>query len=111
MKKIILLSLVCAGFLVTEPLTANALNAQEVSLNLDREQNVLPIQTRPPYQIGYTVHYRNPRDPKWTLEGFHLERRDAESAARRLQRLGFRTKVRSRSEAQRRGDRGLPPQS
>ncbi len=110
MKKIILLSLVCADFLVAAPFTVNALGTQAVSLNSDRETNVLPTQVRPPYQIGYTVHYRSPRDEKWTLEGFHLERRDAESAARRLRRLGFRAKVRSRTEAQRRGDRGLPPQ-
>jgi hypothetical protein len=111
MKKIILLSLACAGFLVTAPLTANALDTQEVSLNSDRETNVLPTQVRPPYQIGYTVHYRSPRDQKWTLEGFHLERRDAESAARRLRRLGFRTKVRSRVEAEHRGDWGSRPRS
>ena len=103
MKKIILLSLVCAEFLVTASLTANALDRQEVSLSLDREQNVLPTQTRPPYQIGYTVHYRSPRDKKWTLDGFHTERRDAERAARRLQRSGFRTQIRSRAAAERRG--------
>lgn len=111
MKKIILLSLVCAGFLVTAPLRVNAVGTPEVSLNSDRETNVLPTQTHPPYQIGYTVHYRSPRDRKWTLEGFHLERHDAESAARRLRRLGFRTKVRSRSAAERRGDWGSRPRS
>jgi hypothetical protein len=102
MKKIILFSLICVGFLVTEPLTVNALDMQKVGLNLDRENNVLSTQTRLPYQIGYTVHYRSPRDPKWTLEGFHAERRDAELAARRLRRNGFRTKVRSLAAAERR---------
>jgi hypothetical protein len=102
MKKIVLLSLVCAGSLLPIPLTVNALNPPEVNLNLAQETSVLPIQVRPPYQIGYTVHYRSPRDRKWTLEGFHLERRDAESVARRLRRLGFRTKVRSRAESERR---------
>jgi hypothetical protein len=109
MRKIIFLSLVCVGFLGAAPLTVNALDTQENSLNLEQEKNLLPTQVRPPYQIGYTVHYRSPSDRKWTLEGFHLERRDAENAARRLRRLGFRTEVRSRTEAQRRGDRGLPP--
>jgi hypothetical protein len=111
MKKIILLSLVCAELLVTAPLVVNALDTPEVSLKLVRETNVLPTQVRPPYQIGYTVHYRSPRDQKWTLEGFHLERRDAESVARRLRRLGFRTKVRSRAEAELRGNWGSLPRS
>jgi hypothetical protein len=102
MKKIILLSLVYAGFLVTVPLTVKAIGTQEVNLNLDREKNVLPTQTRPPYQIGYTVHYRSPRDRNWTLEGFHAERRDAELAAHRLRRLGFRIEIRSRAAAERR---------
>jgi hypothetical protein len=106
MKKIILLLLVCVEFLVTAPLTASGLGTSKISLNSEREPNVLPTQVRPPYQIGYTVYYRSPRDRKWTLEGFHLERGDAESAARRLRRLGFRTKVRSRAEAERRGDLG-----
>ena len=101
MKKIIFLPLLYAGFLVTAPFTANALDTQEFSLNLVREQNVLPTPTRPPYQIGYTVHYRSPRDRQWTLEGFHAERRDAELAARRLRRLGFRTEIRSRAAVER----------
>jgi hypothetical protein len=104
MKKIILLSLVCVEFLVAIPTTANMLSTQKFSRNSDRDQNVLPTQTRPPYQIGYTVHYRSPGDRKWTLEGFHLARRDAQIAARRLQRNGFRTKIQSRAEAERRSD-------
>jgi hypothetical protein len=109
MKKIIIISLVCAGFLVTVPIEANTLDSQTASQNSVVETTVLPIQVRPPYQIGYTVHYRSPRDKKWTLEGFHLKRRDAESAARRLRRIGFITKVRSRSETERRGDWGSLP--
>jgi hypothetical protein len=113
MKKIILLSLICVEFLVAIPTTANMLSTQKFSRNSDshserlrqRDQNALPTQTRPPYQIGYTVHYRNPGDRKWTLEGFHLARRDAQIAARRLQRNGFRTKIQSRAEAERRSDR------
>jgi hypothetical protein len=113
MKKIILLSLVCVEFLVTVPITANPLSTQNLSRNADshserlrqREPNVLPTQVRPPYQIGYTVHYRSPGDRTWTLEGFHLARRDAQIAARRLQRNGFRTKIQSRAEAERRSDR------
>jgi hypothetical protein len=114
MNEIIPISLLYIGLLVTNPFAANTLGTQEVSLNLDRETNVLPAQNRPPYAIGYTVHYRSPRvggaspleNRKWTLEGFHLERRDAESAARRLQRLGFRTEIRSRAAAERRSGGG-----
>jgi hypothetical protein len=105
MKKIIILSLVCVEFLVTVPITANPLSTQNFSRNLDREPNVLPTQVRPPYQIGYTVHYRSSRDRKWTLEGFHLARRDAQIAASRLRRNGFRTKIQSRAAAERRRDR------
>jgi hypothetical protein len=105
MKKIILLSLICVELLVTVPSTANPLSTQNFSSNADLQPNALPTQTRPPYQIGYTVHYRNPGDRKWTLEGFHLARRDAQIAARRLQRNGFRTKIQSRAEAERRSDR------
>jgi hypothetical protein len=104
MKKIVLPLLVCVEFLVTAPLTATALSTPAISLNLDPEMSVLPTPVHPPYQIGYTVHYRSPRDRKWTLEGFHLERRNAQSAARRLRRLGFRTKIQSRAAAERRAD-------
>jgi hypothetical protein len=103
MKMIILLSLVCAGLLMTVPIEANALDSQIDSQNSGVEMNVLQAQTHLPYQIGYTVHYRSPRDRKWTLEGFHLERRNAERAARRLRRLGFRAEVRSRTKAERPG--------
>ena len=106
-NNIILISLVHVGFLVTVPFAANALNSQPVSQNFEGKMN-LPIDLgRPSYQRGYTVHYRSPRDRKWTLEGFHAERPDAQRAARRLERSGFRTQIRSRAAAERRrgGDR------
>jgi hypothetical protein len=102
MKQIVPIALICMGFLVTAPFAANALDLPEVSLNLERETKVLPAQVHPPYAIGHTVHYRSLRDKKWTLEGFHAERRDAERAARRLRRLGFRTQIRSRAASERR---------
>jgi hypothetical protein len=95
MNKIISILSIYTGFLVAMPFAANALDMQA-------GKNTLPVQTRPPYAIGYTVHYRNPRDKKWLLEGFHLERRDAERAASKLLRLGYRTDIRSRAEAERR---------
>jgi hypothetical protein len=89
MPRIILLLLLCTGLLGSMPVVANELNV-----------SIAP--GHPTYQRGYTVHYRSPRDRQWTLEGFHAERRDAERAARRLQRSGFRTQVRSRAAAERR---------
>jgi hypothetical protein len=107
MNKIVIILLVHTGFLVTMPFEANALNSQAVSQNSLEKTNLQVAQGRPSYQRGYTVHYRSPRDRKWTLEGFHAERPDAERAARRLQRSGFSTQIRSRAAAERRrtGDR------
>ena len=102
MKKIITISLVYTGFLVTMPFEANALDLQTVSQNLLEKTNLRVAQSRPTYQRGYTVHYRSPRDRQWTLEGFHAERPDAQRAARRLERSGFRTQIRSRAAAERR---------
>jgi hypothetical protein len=102
MNKIIIISLVSAGFLLAMPFDANALNLQQVNQNLLEKTNLQVAQGRPTYQRGYTVHYRSPRDRKWTLAGFHAERSDAERAARRLQRSGFRTQIRSRAAAERR---------
>ena len=84
------------------PFEANALNSQPVSQISEGKMNLPISQGRPTYQRGYTVHYRSSRDRKWTLEGFHAERPDAERAARRLQRSGFRTQIRSRAAAERR---------
>jgi hypothetical protein len=78
MNKIITISLVSMGFLVMMPCEANALNLQQVNQNLLEKTNLPISQGRPRYQRGYTVHYLSPRDRKWTLEGFHAERPDAE---------------------------------
>jgi hypothetical protein len=101
MNKIILISLVYTGVLVTMPFEANALNSQPFNQNLFEKTN-LQVAQRPTYQRGYTVHYRSSRDRKWTLAGFYAERLDAQGAARRLQRSGFRTQIRSRAAAERR---------
>jgi hypothetical protein len=106
MNKIIIISLAYTGFFVMMPFEANALNSQEVSQNSEEKMNLPISQGRPTYQRGYTVHYRSPRDRKWTLEGFHAERPDAERAARRLQQSGFRTQIRSRAAAERRRNGG-----
>jgi hypothetical protein len=115
MYKIIIISLVYTVFLVAMPFDANALNSQPVNQNLLEKTNLRVAQSRPTYQIGYTVHYRSPRvggaspleNRQWTLAGFHAELPDAERAARRLQQSGFKTQIRSRAAAERRltGDR------
>jgi hypothetical protein len=115
MNNIIIISLVYTVFLVAMPFDANALNSQPVNQNLLENANLRVAQSRPTYQIGYTVHYRSPRvgvgspleNRQWTLEGFHVELPDAERAALRLQRSGFITQIRSRAAAERRseGDR------
>jgi hypothetical protein len=97
MKKLIILSLVSMGFSVAIPVEVNALDLPTINQNFRVKTNLRVAQVHPPYQIGYTVHYRSSRDRKWTLEGFHLERRNVERAARRLRRLGFRAEVRWRS--------------
>jgi hypothetical protein len=102
MKRIILLSLAHTVLFASMPAMANELNSQPVSPNFEGSKNLPISQSRPTYQRGYTVHYRNSRSRQWTLEGFHAERRDAERAAVRLQRSGFRTQIRSRAAAERR---------
>jgi hypothetical protein len=102
MNRIISFSLVCTGLFASLPVVANELNSPIFNQNFDGKPNLPIAPTRPTYQRGYTVHYRNSRNRQWTLEGFHAERRDAERAAMRLQRSGFRTQVRSRAAAERR---------
>ncbi len=60
MKKIIIISLVYTGLLVTMPFDANALDSQKVSQNFLEQTNLRVAQIRPSYQRGYTVHYAVP---------------------------------------------------
>ncbi len=96
--------LVCTGLIATMPMSAKALAPQQVvSQNLYGETNLLIAQDRDnrnrPRQ--FTVYYRSPRDRQWTLEGPHPDRRDAERAARRLERRGYKTYVQVSREAHR----------
>lgn len=95
MNKIILLSLVCTGFLTTMPFKANAVETQTVSQNSPGKTNVLISQFRRNQNRDrqFSVYYRSPRDRQWTFEGYHATRRDADRAANRLQRRGYRTYV------------------
>lgn len=103
MNKLILFSLVCTGFLVTMPVAANVLDAQTVNHNFNGEPNVRLAQFRRNQNRDrqFTVYYRSPRDRQWTLEGSHANRRDADRAARRLERRGYRTYVQVSREANR----------
>ena len=111
MKKIILLALVCTGFVVTTPFTAQALDSEKIGQNLDsRKQEAIAIAnvTLPPTETNmeiaqyrrnqnrdrrFSVYYRSPRQRQWTLEGYHPNRQDAQRAANRLQQRGYRTYV------------------
>jgi hypothetical protein len=105
MKKIILLALVCTGFVVTTPFTAHALDSEKTRRNLDQEPNTLiaqygrdqnrddryrPNQNR---DRQFSVYYRNRGDRQWTFAGNHDNRRDAQRAANRLERRGYRTYI------------------
>ena len=103
MKKIILLALVCTGFAVTTPLTAQALDSDKIA-QYDRDRypnNQYPNNQYPDNQYRrnqnrdrqFSVYYRNRNDRQWTLEGYHNNRRDARQAANRLERRGYRTYV------------------
>ena len=105
MNKILLLSLVGAGFVVTMPIRTSALAPQTVSPNFvggasvvekqteQRDTNSLLAQYRRYQARQYYVYYRSPREPQWTLEGPHSNRRNAERAARRLEGRGYRTYI------------------
>ena len=123
MKKIILLALVCTGFAVTTPFTAQALDSEKIGQNLDshserlrqREPNMSLAQyDRDQYRNNqyrrnqdrqFSVYYRNRGNRQWTLEGYHNNRRDARQAANRLERRGYRTYVQVSREVNR-GNRG-----
>jgi hypothetical protein len=102
-NKIMLISLVCMGFVASVPMSANALDPQVVSHNLHGETNLFIAQYRHNQNRDrqFTVYYRSSNDRRWTLEGSHTDRRDAERAARRLERRGYKTYVQVSREANR----------
>ena len=105
MNKILLLLLVGAGFVVTIPIRTSALAPQTVNPNFvggaspveqqneQRDTNSLLAKYRRYQARQYYVYYRSPRELQWTLEGPHSNRPDAERAARRLDRRGYRTYI------------------
>jgi hypothetical protein len=97
MKKIILLALVCTGFAVTTPFAAHALDSEKIGQNLNREPNMLLAQyDRDRYRNRYRqffVYYRSSDDRRWIYQSNHYNRRDAQRAANRLERRGYRTLI------------------
>jgi hypothetical protein len=95
MNKIILLALVYMGFAVTTPFTAHALDSEKIGQNLDLETNmeIAQYNRNQNRDRQFSVYYRNPRQRQWTFEGYHNNRRDAQQAANRLERRGYRTYV------------------
>jgi hypothetical protein len=95
MKKIILLALVCTGFVVTTPFTAHALDSGKIGQIEDLEPNMSLAQYNRNQNRDrqFSVYYRNRRERQWTLEGYHNNRNDAQRAANRLERRGYRTYV------------------
>ncbi len=87
MKKIILLALMGTGFVVTMPFMAQALDSEKIGQNLDREPNMLIAQ----YDRDRDDLCRD--DRKWIFVSTHYNRRDAERAADRLERRGYRTQI------------------
>lgn len=108
MNKIITISLMYVGFLASTPFTANALDPQNSIQNLHAPGNLQLAQYRGRQEQRYYVYYRNPRDRVgiWILAGFHVDRRDAERAARRGERRGYRTDIRLRRETNHHGGWG-----
>jgi hypothetical protein len=108
MSKIISISLIYIGLLATTPFVANALNPQKSRQNFYGQTNLQLAQYRGRQEQRYYVYYRNPRDRVgiWILAGFHINRRDAERAARRWERRGYRTDIRLRREAEHHGGWG-----
>ncbi len=98
-----LLSLVCMGFVTSVPVSANALAPQVVSHNLHGETTRLIAQDRRNQNRDrqFTVYYRSSNDRRWTLEGSHTDRREAQRAADKLERRGYKTYVQMSREVNR----------
>ncbi len=88
MKKLILLALVCTGFAVATPLTAQALDSDKIA-----QYNRYQDRDNRNRDRQFSVYYRNRGDRQWTFEGYHTNRRDARQAANRLERRGYRTYI------------------
>jgi hypothetical protein len=96
MKKLILFSLICTGFAATMPFKANAIEPQI---------GTAPDLTLAQYRRNdrrFNVYYRYRGNRSWILENSYYNRREADRAARRLERRGYNTYVQLSREVNRR---------
>jgi hypothetical protein len=90
MKNTMLLALVCAGFAANLPAVATNV-PQSVEQNISSSTDLIAQYRR--NDRRFDVYYRYRGDREWILENSYVNRRNAEAAARRLERRGFRTYV------------------
>jgi hypothetical protein len=100
MNKIVLLSLICTGFAAAMPFKANALESPQVT-KLGGEPNLTLAQFRR-NDRQFNVYYRDRGSRSWILENSYYNRREADRAARRLERRGYNTYVQLSREVNRR---------
>lgn len=91
MKKIVLFALVCAGFAANIPAVATNV-PQTVDRNVSSGSTDLIAQYRRNDRL-FSVYYRDRGDRRWNFENSYVNRRNAEAAARRLERRGYRTYI------------------
>jgi hypothetical protein len=100
MKKTMLFALVCAGFAANLPAVATSV-PQSVDRNTRNASTDLIAQYRRNDRL-FNVYYRYRGNRQWILENSYVNRRNAEAAARRLERRGYRTYVQLSREVNRR---------
>ncbi len=80
------------------PLKASALTTQQV----DRQSDPITLAQFRRNDRQFNVYYRNRGDRSWILENSYYNRREANRAARRLERRGYNTYVQLSREVNRR---------
>ncbi|PSB59351.1 hypothetical protein [Chamaesiphon polymorphus] len=90
MKKTMLFALVCAGLAVNLPAVATSV-PQSVEQNVSGSTDLIAQYRR--NDRRFNVYYRYRGNRPWILENSYVNRGNAEAAARRLERRGFRTYI------------------
>jgi hypothetical protein len=91
MNKIVLFALVCAGLAANLPAVAKNV-PQSVDRTVNSKSTDLIAQYRRNDRL-FSVYYRYRGDRQWNFENSYVNRRNAEAAARRLERRGYRTYI------------------
>lgn len=100
MKKTMLFALICAGFAVNLPAVATNV-PQSFKQNVSGGSTDLIAQSRRNDRL-FNVYYRYGGNRSWILDNSYANRRNAEAAARRLERRGYQTYVQLSREVNRR---------